>query len=107
MKKTTPQPAGVVGRNDPCPCGSGKKFKKCCGDPAAFLSGRTDHYGVPLLEKWDALDQEARRAHKVTVAGLICVSADAKVGVMFHPTLDDIEKADLMEAMRSGPPKQE
>ena len=20
----------VVGRNDPCPCGSGKKFKKCC-----------------------------------------------------------------------------
>ena len=22
---------GAVGRNDPCPCGSGKKFKKCCG----------------------------------------------------------------------------
>ncbi|EAA3892892.1 SEC-C metal-binding domain-containing protein, partial [Salmonella enterica] len=19
-----------VGRNDPCPCGSGKKFKQCC-----------------------------------------------------------------------------
>jgi uncharacterized protein YecA (UPF0149 family) len=19
-----------VGRNDPCPCGSGKKYKKCC-----------------------------------------------------------------------------
>ena len=24
-------PAGKVGRNDPCPCGSGRKFKKCCG----------------------------------------------------------------------------
>jgi uncharacterized protein YecA (UPF0149 family) len=23
--------AEKVGRNDPCPCGSGKKFKKCCG----------------------------------------------------------------------------
>ena len=23
--------AGKVGRNDPCPCGSGKKFKDCCG----------------------------------------------------------------------------
>ncbi len=23
-----------VGRNEPCPCGSGKKFKKCCGSPA-------------------------------------------------------------------------
>jgi SEC-C motif len=23
-----------VGRNDPCPCGSGKKFKKCCESKA-------------------------------------------------------------------------
>jgi uncharacterized protein YecA (UPF0149 family) len=22
------------GRNDPCPCGSGKKYKKCCGADA-------------------------------------------------------------------------
>jgi len=26
-KRETPK----VGRNDPCPCGSGKKYKKCCG----------------------------------------------------------------------------
>src|SRR5436190_7166712 len=26
-----PAPAGKVGRNDPCPCGSGKKYKKCHG----------------------------------------------------------------------------
>jgi uncharacterized protein YecA (UPF0149 family) len=24
-------PAGFAGRNDPCPCGIGLKFKKCCG----------------------------------------------------------------------------
>lgn len=24
--------APKIGRNDPCPCGSGKKFKKCCVD---------------------------------------------------------------------------
>ncbi|TET15677.1 MAG: hypothetical protein E3J81_04460, partial [Dehalococcoidia bacterium] len=23
--------AARTGRNDPCPCGSGKKYKKCCG----------------------------------------------------------------------------
>jgi len=23
--------AQTVGRNDPCPCGSGRKFKRCCG----------------------------------------------------------------------------
>jgi preprotein translocase subunit SecA len=27
--------APKVGRNDPCPCGSGKKYKKCCGAGAA------------------------------------------------------------------------
>jgi len=26
--------AAKVGRNDPCPCGSGKKYKKCCGATA-------------------------------------------------------------------------
>ena len=25
----------AVGRNDPCPCGSGKKYKKCCGAASA------------------------------------------------------------------------
>jgi yecA family protein len=24
-----------VGRNEPCPCGSGKKFKRCCGSPTS------------------------------------------------------------------------
>lgn len=24
----------ATGRNEPCTCGSGKKFKKCCGNPA-------------------------------------------------------------------------
>jgi preprotein translocase subunit SecA len=23
----------LPGRNEPCPCGSGHKFKKCCGKP--------------------------------------------------------------------------
>jgi SEC-C motif domain protein len=29
--KTAPRTVEKVGRNDPCPCGSGKKYKKCCG----------------------------------------------------------------------------
>jgi preprotein translocase subunit SecA len=39
ISRSGPAPAGKkpivrddkVGRNDPCPCGSGKKYKKCCG----------------------------------------------------------------------------
>ncbi len=29
--KGAPRRVEKVGRNEPCPCGSGKKFKKCCG----------------------------------------------------------------------------
>jgi preprotein translocase subunit SecA len=31
-RKPVRREASKVGRNDPCPCGSGKKYKKCCGN---------------------------------------------------------------------------
>jgi len=31
--KLNPPPGKKIGRNDPCPCGSGKKYKRCCGAP--------------------------------------------------------------------------
>ena len=37
VEEEPPPPPAVsskVGRNDPCPCGSGKKYKKCCGAAA-------------------------------------------------------------------------
>lgn len=30
-KKASPKRVNKIGRNDPCPCGSGKKYKQCCG----------------------------------------------------------------------------
>lgn len=33
--KRVARASAKVGRNDPCPCGSGKKFKKCCGSASA------------------------------------------------------------------------
>ena len=32
--KSTPKKVTKIGRNDPCPCGSGKKYKNCCGKNA-------------------------------------------------------------------------
>jgi SEC-C motif len=65
-----------TGRNDPCPCGSGKKYKQCCllkdqalpendflwrrvrraieGSPMQMLEFSTSHFGPDaLLEAWD------------------------------------------------------
>ncbi|MGH3256321.1 MAG: SEC-C metal-binding domain-containing protein [Streptosporangiaceae bacterium] len=43
-----PARAVKVGRNAPCPCGSGKKFKKCCGSPLHRDScGRDARHRLP------------------------------------------------------------
>ena len=34
LKRRPVKKAEKVGRNDPCPCGSGKKYKQCCGKEA-------------------------------------------------------------------------
>ena len=74
-----------VGRNDPCPCGSGKKFKKCCLDsqrldepsagwveavakdfvPSAFEETEGDileydPFVEPDPDQWLALDEQER-----------------------------------------------
>ena len=33
-EKAAPKRVNKIGRNDPCPCGSGKKYKNCCGKNA-------------------------------------------------------------------------
>ena len=33
--ETKRREAPKIGRNDPCPCGSGRKYKKCCGKGAS------------------------------------------------------------------------
>lgn len=43
--------AEKVGRNDPCPCGSGKKFKKCCFKKDALLRQKKQE-PVAVQERW-------------------------------------------------------
>lgn len=38
LREPNAPPAIRVGRNDPCPCGSGRKFKKCCVDTVPISS---------------------------------------------------------------------
>jgi SEC-C motif-containing protein len=43
--RTVTRTAPKVGRNAPCPCGSGKKYKHCCGAPSPG-SARPDHTNI-------------------------------------------------------------
>lgn len=42
------------GRNDPCPCSSGKKYKRCCGQPGQRVASR------PLLSQ-PSIDPDAEK----------------------------------------------
>jgi len=45
-----------AGRNDPCPCGSGKKYKKCCGASEASESARlSEEETKQFYETWYGL----------------------------------------------------
>jgi hypothetical protein len=39
-----------VGRNDPCPCGSGKKYKKCCLADTFVQVGREESTRKRLVD---------------------------------------------------------
>ena len=39
VNRTVKKAPEKAGPNDPCPCGSGKKYKKCCGSPASASKG--------------------------------------------------------------------
>lgn len=40
----------TTGRNDPCPCGSGKKYKKCCLSTTYVQKGREDSIRAKLVD---------------------------------------------------------
>ena len=49
-----PRPRPRPGRNEPCLCGSGRKFKRCCGDALSDLPV------LPAGELWDLIAPELR-----------------------------------------------
>ncbi len=54
-----PEPVAEPGRNEPCPCGSGLKFKQCC-QRAPNLGGFAPDMLWPLVI--ESVDEETRRA---------------------------------------------
>jgi tetratricopeptide (TPR) repeat protein len=47
-----------VGRNDPCPCGSGKKYKKCCGAPDGPEGGPRNLDDERMVQAVKAMSEE-------------------------------------------------
>jgi hypothetical protein len=48
---------GKVGRNEPCPCESGKKWKRCHGDPQLVREWTYDHPALSAVWTSRAADE--------------------------------------------------
>ena len=79
-----------IGRNDPCPCGSGLKYKKCClgkKKDAALQSLKDTYfqkYKIRLKTKKDV--EGIKKAGRIALATLDLVEAEIKAGM----TTDEI-----------------
>ena len=47
-----------IGRNDPCPCGSGKKYKKCCLKKDRYFKNLPEDALKRLKEEFSKYNQE-------------------------------------------------
>jgi hypothetical protein len=59
-----------ISRNDPCPCGSGRKFKKCCGESSLRITPLDRAMAIELIEQYVEGCDERREAREVFYADL-------------------------------------
>ncbi|HEY8077470.1 MAG TPA: SEC-C metal-binding domain-containing protein [Labilithrix sp.] len=59
-----------VGRNDPCPCGSGKKYKKCCALKPAGGDGAPASFEPPRIDEATLHPEQARELRASELAKL-------------------------------------
>jgi len=70
-------PPGVVGRNDPCPCGSGKKYKKCCiaKEPVARDTAPPPPRWKDTIAEMRQVAEEAQRLDELSNGALDAIEA--------------------------------
>ena len=69
LERRRPTKMAQLGRNDPCPCGSGKKYKKCClTNDAAAENERLVAERAEREERAAAKRQELRKVREAITA---------------------------------------
>ena len=78
-----------VGRNEPCPCGSGKKYKKCClGKSDTAVIQKRDDLDVLMGEGYSLLNK-----NKTIEACDVWVELWNKLKTRFRPEFVDVKEA--------------
>ena len=89
--------AEKTGRNDPCPCGSGQKYKRCCG--GGLIGEAVERFQGKMSQEWrpdDATRVRMLEAMRANDADPAYIYAFEKTGVLvFQETMHLIDPSDL------------
>ncbi len=75
-----------VGRNDPCPCGSGLKYKKCC-----LLKGKEKSANKAPVNQ-NAIKQSYYNKHKIRLKEAEDIEGIRRAGRLVNETFKEVEK---------------
>lgn len=93
-----------VGRNDPCPCGSGKRYKACCGQlgqPGARAGAETVRASFDpraLLDQATAFHQAGKLAEAETIYRRVLSVAPDNIVAMQYLGVLSLQKGDALTA---------
>ena len=89
-----------VGRNSPCPCGSGKKFKNCCMNPTPKPMTLKEEY----KKNFDITLKEPHEIEGIRASGVLLLDIMNKVEQMIAPGVktDDINTLVHEETLKAG-----
>lgn len=88
-----------IGRNKPCPCGSGKKFKNCCRNKKQSVSVKDEYY-----RKYNIRIKTAEQIEGIRECGRLLMSIMDQVEEMIRPGLitDEINTFVHNETKKAG-----
>jgi hypothetical protein len=102
---TTParNPFRDVGRNDPCPCGSGKKFKKCCIDKKELLevAAPDDPFDLDWMPEYDDGDERYDDADQQDYDPLIAPDPEDWLATDEQLRIDAVERYHRREGIEA------
>ncbi|MFO7750493.1 MAG: type I methionyl aminopeptidase [Desulfobacteraceae bacterium] len=89
-----------VGRNSPCPCGSGKKYKNCCMNQGKASLSIKEEY----KQKYDIIIKEPHQIEGIKKTGRLLLSIMDKVEALIRPgiTTNEINTLVHEETVRAG-----
>lgn len=94
-------PSSKVGRNDPCPCGSGKKYKKCC---SGKVEQATESIADIYMKKYDIRIKTPEQIEGMRKAGQLVVETHRLVEEFIKPgiTTDEINTLVHEHTIKNG-----